>query len=138
MKYNFEKKFLVSILILGLFVVVTYAVVSDFGGCGTSSSCISVLLFGYPYQAYFLPLLAVLLSLTPLFFTPERAYETWRKFAVWAVPLMLVLIFASPVHDSGNWGLNLDLTREMAALLYSGLFLLISWALTLRAVLAHR
>ena len=77
-------------------------------------------------QALFLfPLIFAFLALIFLF-TPERAYNTWKKFALAAIPLSAIWIATTPVNCGGGFGLSLCFDKEAITWLASGLFLGIS------------
>ncbi len=100
-------------------------------------NCLDIIRLGDKYQYFFFPVLALLLSLIPLFFAKEHAYWRWVRFVLPALPIMLILIFLTPVHAPGDF-ISLGFNREIAALTFSTLFLIISWGVTLHAVLLGR
>jgi hypothetical protein len=94
--------------------------------------CLGIVLFE-AHQAIAFVSFSALLSITPLFFLKEHAYRAWRTLAFIALPVILILIYIAPA-TSGGW-LPLGYDREFASMFYSGLFLVISWAIILRKVL---
>ena len=133
-----QQKILLILTFICLCLVTAYAYVDGFNGCGTDMHCFKRLVTSSIYSPIFLPLIALLLSLLPLLFLQSRVYRAWRIFALVGVPVMALLILASPEQTPGTWATSFDLNREMAALLFSGLFVLISWAIILRTALKYR
>ena len=88
-------------------------------------SCAPILIFGDPYQFTFIPTLTLLLSTIPLLFLRESVYRLWRRFALVAFPLAILLITLAPLHDRSVYGVD----REYVTFLTSALFLLASYAL---------
>ncbi len=82
-------------------------------------------------------LLSILLSLLPLFFLKESVYLAWRKFAMVALPIVALLIFLSPAKAPGAF-ITLGFDREVAAMTFSALFLIISWLIILMKALKNR
>lgn len=74
--------------------------------------------------------LSLLLSLLPLLFTRESIYRAYRTFALWYWIIVLGLILLAP-RDSGHDYVPMGATREETALVFSILFVLISWAIAL-------
>lgn len=72
--------------------------------------------------------LAILLSLLPLFFLKEAVYLAWKKFAVWALPIMAILIALTPARAPGAY-LSLGIDREWMTIATSIVFLSISYLL---------
>lgn len=96
--------------------------------CGTYFECLPILVFGAPYQYFFLLLSSLLLSIIPLFFTREHVYRTWRTFAAIAVPLIVILILSTPEHLGGDY-VTFGISKETVSMLLSAAFLFISWVL---------
>jgi hypothetical protein len=115
-------------LIAGLVVLLYGVYRSASGECLNVADCIRVLVYGAPYQYYALPAVSLLLSILPLLVARHSVYVAWRKFAVVAVPVFVLLILLAPSHGSGTM-IPMDLTRELSAILWSGLFLAVSWVL---------
>ncbi len=65
-----------------------------------------------------------------LFFLKEKVYKTWQKVAVIALPVVAVLIFLAPTSSSGDY-ITLGYDREVASMLFSVLFLVVSWSIAL-------
>jgi len=89
--------------------------------------CVRILFFGAPYQYLTGILLSILLSLLPLFFLKEAIYHAWRRFALWYLPVAVVLISIAPASISGGMGGPIIPTdRETVSLILSAFFLIIS------------
>ncbi|OIO31754.1 hypothetical protein AUJ44_04105 [Candidatus Nomurabacteria bacterium CG1_02_47_685] len=70
---------------------------------------------------------SLLLSLLPLFFLKEAIYHAWRRFALWYLPVAVVLISIAPASISGGMGGPIIPTdRETVSLILSAFFLIIS------------
>jgi len=70
---------------------------------------------------------SLFLSIFPLIFLKESVYKAWAKFAVVAVPLLLLFIFLSPETSGGLFGSTSLFTRETAAMNGSVIFLILSY-----------
>lgn len=73
----------------------------------------------YPFFVFSLFLLPIVLILA---FVPRRIFNSWLKFAMWALPLAFIYIAMTPVWDS-SW---LPFVRDDAARLAGGVFAVIS------------
>jgi hypothetical protein len=63
--------------------------------------------------------------LIPLYFLKEAVYLSWRKFALWYLPIVAVLILSAGGSGSGfNPGYGMD--TESLTFFFSGLFAIIS------------
>ena len=88
--------------------------------------CIDVSLFG-GHPEYSLVIFALFLSILPLIFLKESVYKAWAKFAVVAIPLLLLFILSSPETSGGLFGSTSLFTRETAAMNGSLIFLILSY-----------
>ena len=73
--------------------------------------------------------LTVLIILGLLYFRPQEVFNSWKKFAIWAIPLGAIFIAISPVSCEGGLGAFTGVcfwTKEIATWWLSGLFFLIS------------
>ncbi len=130
MAINSYKKQILFIFVVSIVVLTVTAIkgiFDNFNGCGTEIYCFRRLITSSSYQYIFIPTLAILLSLIPLIFLKQAVYRAWRKFAVVALPIIILIIAVSPEYSgSGLGGPNLGLTRETAALTFSTIFIIIS------------
>ena len=83
--------------------------------------------------------LAFLIVCLTLFFTREKAYKAWLKFAYFAVPISVILLWLAPTSTPGGLGISyLNYTKESASWLVSGALLLISLIIIVRKSLKSR
>lgn len=69
-----------------------------------------------------------------LLFAREETFKSWRKFAYWAVPISVILLWIAPTTSPGGFGISyFNYTKESASWLVSGAFLLISLYIIVRA-----
>lgn|GEM_PF-7069066 len=117
-----------TIIMFAFLLMSVYGVFQDFNGCGTEIHCFKRLLTGSSYQTISVLLIALFLSLLPLYFLKEGVYKTWRNFAMVYLPVAILLIVSSPVYESGGimGGLLIPTDRETVSMTLSGFFLLIS------------
>ena len=94
--------------------------------CFSLLGCFPVLIFGAPYQYVVLPTLSLFASLTPLYFTKESTYKSWKKFAIIALPLMILWTMSGT--DSHSTFNILD-DKESIAQTSAFFFVLISYIL---------
>ena len=124
---------LLSCLIIGFFLV--FSRESQY--CSSLYECGRILIFGAPYQYFILPILGYFFSLIPLLFLKQAVYYTWRKFALWALPIIALVIITAPVYPQGNF-FTFGYDREVVAMYSSALFLIISYLLILTKALKER
>jgi len=90
----------------------------------------ALLLFGFLHtnaDPMWLPGFILIFISIFLFFTKEQVFNSWKKFAIWYIPISAILIFLSPTgHSSGLGGPSLAIDREAATMFLSGLYLIIS------------
>lgn len=60
-----------------------------------------------------------------LLFVP-KAYGAWKKFAVWAIPFMVIVFFLAPSERSGLGVLSFGPSQEQIFQWVSALYVLIS------------
>jgi hypothetical protein len=82
-------------------------------------STIFVLLFSAPL---------FLLSLILLFLRKE-VYESWKKFALWWLPISFLFILGAPSSGGGSIGIGGSIDREIVTWWFAGLFFIISLVL---------
>ena len=86
------------------------------------------------------PLLVCILSLVLVFFslvfTREEVYKSWLRFAYWAIPISIIILWLAPTSTPGGIGISfLDFTKQTASWLVSSAFLLISlWIIVSRSL----
>jgi len=129
MQHKTQLIFIATTASLLIVAIIYHAASVEFNGCGIGADCWHRLVTSVSFAPYFVPGLALLFSLIPLLFTSERAYRTWRSFAIIAVPVMALVIYLAPAHAPGDY-ITIGFDREIAALFTSALFVLISWAIT--------
>ena len=99
--------------------------------CGISASCPLVQIFSDLAFDLFKPLWMFCLFALPagfvVLFPGARAYSSWLKFAMWWVPLSVVIIAAT--ENSHNWMPLFVFGKSEAAVLMSSLFTIISLGL---------
>jgi len=66
--------------------------------------------------------LFVLLTNVVVAFLPEKFFFSWLKFALWAVPIAVVLIWLTPVYSSNMYIDIFSFTRDDAARLAGEVF----------------
>ena len=130
---NPKKNIVISLVVSIVLILVGYYLTNPemFGLCTPNE-------LGYcatPYnrsigQPLVLGMISVSLSLLVLLFRQE-AFQAWKKFAVWAIPLGVVPIALTPVQSGGAIGIP-SIDREIATWLVSGAFLLISLVIIFR------
>ena len=65
----------------------------------------------------------------PLYFTRETTYKAWRKFALVALPILILGIYATPQNGSSGFiGIGLE-DRESFTMFGSAVFIVISYIL---------
>ena len=82
--------------------------------------------------------LSLLATSIILFFVREEVFKSWRRFAYWAVPISISLLWLAPTSTPGGIGISfLDFTKQTASWLVSSAFLLISlWIIVSRSLRA--
>ena len=91
---------------------------------------------GNYYEAIVTPTIffsaSILLSVIFLLFLSEDTYKKWRKFALWAIPMGIIILFLAPSDSSTSMAIGKDFSKETASWLVSGLFLIISLIIIIR------
>lgn len=82
----------------------------------------------YFFAIYFLPIALILA------FIPRHLFNSWLKFAVWALPLAFIFMALTPVWDSSL----LPFARDDAARLAGGVFAAASLILIIWKYIADR
>lgn len=127
MNYKKQIILLLSVLVVIVFFGVLKLLNIQSEYCMGIIQCFPRLIFSAPYQYFVLPSLAVIPILFIMLFLKENVYLSWRKFALFYIPIAAFFISLSP-ESSGNgfFTVSLGFTREVAAMTFSGLFLIIS------------
>ncbi len=120
-------------------VLTSASYVVSFGLClsKTDTSCVGSVVEGYGQPIFLLSIVLAIAS-TTLIFLRQEAFVAWKKFAIWAMPIGVILIALTPVQGgSGTIGVP-SLDREIITWLVSGVFLLISLWIIVRASIANK
>ena len=84
-------------------------------------------------KPFMLCLFSILATLLILFFVREEVFKSWLRFAYWAVPIGVIILWISPTTTPGGFGPDMfDFTKQTASWLVSGAFLIISLIIILR------
>ena len=76
---------------------------------------------------------SLLITAAILLFVREATFKSWRRFAYWAIPISVLLLWIAPTTTGGGLGISfLSYTKESASWLVSGAFLLISLIIIVR------
>lgn len=114
-----RKKIIIFCLSVAVFVLgFLFATPEKIGVCGRGAlDCVE---FFSEKIAQPLILMAFSLFLTSvvLFFTKPEVFKVWSKFAIFAIPLLALLIISTPVQCGGGY-IGLCLDKEMASI-FSG------------------
>lgn len=129
---TYTKQLLIIVLLIAVAVisVILYGYSIEFTGCGTEFFCLKRLFTSVLLAPIVIPLLSLFISIIPLFFLKEQVYKSWRKFAIFAIPVIAIFIFLSPTRVPGDY-ITLGFDREVASMLFSIVFLVISWCIAI-------
>ena len=99
----------------------------------TSCTKLYVQTLGEPIFFFSMSLLLVSIA---LFFVREEVFKSWRRFAYWAVPISIIILWLAPTSTPGGIGISfLDFSKQTASWLVSSAFLLISlWIIVSRSL----
>jgi hypothetical protein len=133
---NYKKQILVSICVF-LFLLGCFFVLESYTDDG--GLCDYDTISGLKYLSCVLDpfiqfigvfLIVFLFFLSPLYFLKEAVYLAWRKFALWYLPIVAILILSAGGGSNGfNPGYGMD--TESLTFFFSGLFAFISFVLIL-------
>jgi len=73
----------------------------------------------YLFSLYFLPIALILI------FVPRYLFNSWLKFAVWALPLLFIFIATTPVVDNALISFSRSDAARLAGQLFSAVSLLL-------------
>ncbi len=73
-----------------------------------------------------------------LLFVREQVYLSWRKFAIWAVPIGALILIVAPTDRGGGFPSGLDITKETASWGVAILFLVISLVIIVQKTIKLR
>lgn len=116
-----KKVFWISLVGVAVFFIAGYAIPLL---CGEYSYiCQDRLETFFPSLLLFFP---VFLFSLITYFVREEVFRAWLRFAYWWIPLSLVMIYLAAGNSGGGFGMPNILDQEFVALIFSGLFALIS------------
>jgi hypothetical protein len=126
MNYKKQIKIISLLFVTYLILLATYLIVYQNDFCSGINDCLKGMIFGAPYQYSVLPVVSLFLCFFVSLFVKEAAYLSWRKFALWYLPIVTILIFV--VGGTGSSGFNpgMGFDRESLTFFFSGLFVFIS------------
>lgn len=134
---NYKKQIRVLLVVFFLIPALSFVVTSyptEFGLCKRvyesaedlwgSRICIINMQF---FQPLFFLSAVFFIFLIPLYFLKEAIYLSWRKFALWYLPIVGIILMLSSLNSGGN-GFNpgYGFDTESLTFFFSGLFALIS------------
>jgi hypothetical protein len=88
--------------------------------------CIGVALLPDNFQAISIFSVLLLAFLLPLYFLREGAYLAWRKFTLWYLPIVAVLILSVGGNGSSGFNPGVGFDTESLTFFFSGLFAFVS------------
>lgn len=112
-----------------------------FGVCVNNQDCIDskFLIFNiaHPLVLGLIPLLPILFI---LLFLPRAIFNTWKKFAVFIIPISIVLIIITPVYCHAPLGLCFDkkLTTQFLSISFAIISLIIIIYKSVRILLERK
>ena len=97
---------------------------------GESVGCLDELvpMFGLVIGLFAVTLL-ILSAVT--YFLKEGVFRAWVRFAYWWIPVSLVFIYLAGGWSGGGFGIPNVLDQESVAIIFSGLFVIISLGIVL-------
>ncbi|MDH4330112.1 MAG: hypothetical protein OEV93_00995 [Candidatus Moranbacteria bacterium] len=122
------KKKIRNIIIACLIAIVASLVLAlpeNFGLCSKGdTACVRKFIhrFDNIIQTTFYFALAIIFSLTGAYFTGEKAFNAWKKFARIYLPIAIVLVLISPTTNMNFVGFDKELTTMWLA----GIFFVVS------------
>jgi hypothetical protein len=120
---NYKKQILLKIIITGLGLIASIVFL-----CNPGSGSICYGRYGENFPSVFLLLALLFPIFTAFYFLKEAVYLSWRKFAVWYLPIVAILILLAGGGGNGfNPGYGMD--SESLTFFFSGLFAIISFIL---------
>ena len=69
--------------------------------CGENYTCQDALTYGLDVPVVFVPLFIGLTLIFVIFFS-ESVFKKWKKFVLYAIPIMLIWIFVTPMNSDCN------------------------------------
>ena len=137
MRYKKQIGIIILVSILFLFSGLVFGFSGEIGLCTSDSvnliydvSCLTK--FSALAEPFFLGSIAVLFISLILLFTRESTYLSWRRFAIWAIPISIIILWIAPTSTPGGWISGGDFTKETASWGVSVLLLLISLIIIIR------
>lgn len=109
------------------------------GTCTSSDTCVSFFVKYDPwYWVTYLFISPFLLFISLLTYKMKAiVFESWKKFAIWGVPIVLTITWYLTRDTGGGGFFGVDFTFEFLLILY-GLFTLISLVLIFTTAIKHR
>lgn len=102
--------------------------------CGMgSTSCIDTV-FLIAMLLYVFPFVFLFSLIT--YYLPEAVFRAWVNFAKWWVPIQILLVYLTPESSGGYFVVLMD--KQFAAIILSGLFVLISLGIIVWKSIAAR
>lgn len=92
---------------------------------------ISYSMMEYAIVPAFYFLLSISLSLIALYFLPERIFNSWKKFAVWYIPLAVLIFVLTADDTSSGWAVPSLTAPEDLAIIFSVLYAIVTVAIIL-------
>jgi len=133
-----RKQILVCLIVLTVVFVFlnrtrTDQAVFDLGVCNyPDTSCAYEFIIGF-VKPVLVGILSLSISIVALLFSSEDTYKKWRKFAYWAIPIGIFLLWIAPTTTPGGFGISyFAYTKESASWLVSGAFLIVSICIVAR------
>ena len=133
---NYKKNITFSLVIVGTIPILSFLVSeypANIGLCKYAydsigqlqgRTCIVDLSF---LQPLFFLSLVTFIFLLPLYFLKEGVYLSWRKFALWYLPIVTFALIISPASEgNGLMSVGVGGDRESLTFFFSGLFAIIS------------
>lgn len=122
-----SKRTIVLIGLLGSIILLSLFLISSSDLCRSNPECISAFVkYNLWDWANYILITPIILSLSLLtYILNPRVFESWKKFAVWAMPVILLLTYLVTRDTGGSNFFSMDFSLYFLAIIY-GLFFLIS------------
>lgn len=121
------KNVVLSVGLFGTITLVVMSILAFTSSCRSTDACLSFFIAYDPWYwanyIFITPFLLILSLVT--YWLNQRVFEAWKKFVIFALPVVLILTWYS-TRDIGEGGFfSLDFTLFFLGIIY-GLFFLIS------------
>jgi len=77
-------------------------------------------------STFFNTSISLILVSVMLLFVKATTYESWKRFALWMIPITIFIISIAPASSPGGWISGPDFDKGTVSWLFSILFLVIS------------